>query len=79
MALAVAWKGAAGYIATGAVVTPPIVLDPALASGMAGDGSKKVAKLMANIIHTGMTTSIFTGAYVKAAFVGPAPHVSSLK
>jgi hypothetical protein len=65
-----------GYIATGATVPGPIALSSIF--NPLKEDKKQLASDLAGHIHSFFTSSVFTGAYLKGPFIGPAPHVSKL-
>ncbi len=65
-----------GYTATGATTPGTINLKQVFSSE--SDDSNDIASKLANHLHTFFTTSVFTGAYLKASFIGPGPHISPL-
>ena len=79
VAIGIVWQSNDGYIATGATVAAQMVgFDDAWAVGMDDGSISDVAQELADRIHDATTAAMFTGAYLKAAFIGPGPHVSAL-
>jgi hypothetical protein len=65
-----------GYIATGATIPGPIALSSVF--NPLKEEKKALASDLANYIHDFFTNCVFTGAYLKGPFIGPAPHVAKL-
>jgi hypothetical protein len=65
-----------GYIATGAVVPGPIALSSIF--NPLKESKSELASDLADHLHGFFTGCIFTGAYLKGPFIGPAPHVAKL-
>jgi len=79
VAIGAAWQTNDGYISTGATVAAQLVgFDDAWAVGMDDGSVSDVAQELADRIHSATTAAMFTGAYLKGGFIGPAPHVSAL-
>ena len=79
LGIGAAWQSSDGYIATGATVAAQMVgFDDAWAVGMDDGSVSDVAQELADRIHDATTAAMFTGAYLKGGFIGPAPHVSAL-
>ena len=73
------WQSSDGYMATGGTVASKTVgFDSSWDVGVNGGSTSDVAQDLSDRIHSATTAAVFTGAYVKGAFVGPAPHVSNL-
>ena len=71
----IAFQGG-GYTATGATTPGKINLGSILTSE--SDSFEDISSKLADHVHSFFTGCNFSGAYLKASFVGPAPHVSPL-
>jgi len=79
VAAGIVWQSSDGYIATGATVAAvPVGFDSSWDVGLNGGSTADVAFDLATRVHAATIAAIFTGAYLKAAFIGPGPHVSTL-
>jgi hypothetical protein len=65
-----------GYIATGVTAPGPIALSSIFNS--LKEEKNALASDLSNHIHNFFTNCVFTGAYLKGPFIGPAPHVAKL-
>ena len=76
-AIGASWQTSDGYISSGATVASVLVgFDDTWAQQLGS--SAETASDLADRIHTATTAAMFTGTYLKAAFIGPGPHVSAL-
>ena len=71
----IAFQGG-GYTATGGTAPGVINLGSILTSE--SDSFEDISTKLADHIHSFFTGCTFSGGYLKASFVGPAPHVSPL-
>ena len=77
-AMGIGWKSKMGYQAAGITISAPVVFD-AIFKGIGPVQTKEVqAMLAATYIFAVVRLSVFTGAYWKGAFIGPAPLISLL-
>jgi hypothetical protein len=65
-----------GYIATGVTAPGPIALSSVF--NPLKEEKDALASDLAHHIHSFFTNCVFTGAYLKGPFIGPAPHVAKL-